>query len=223
MFLAAILSAITLLGFFRFNITIETKPTTVLKQDKSRPIESNDDPDRSIAVTEDVLSIVVELSGGEVGNQMNRIANGLCVQSQIEEHLHLKTKLMFLVPGKKRLQKAMEDTKKMFPNTVPYFLDENKTSEFNSVHKVQVEWINQLLSKNHLDMTNIQNPTILSVRICSAPDCYSDLVNLVNQTRHMKRPTNPSSGDFSLPHVLVDKFASTHCKDMMYDEIRAFF
>jgi hypothetical protein len=111
-----------------------------------------------------VVTIVAQL-GGELGNQLQKIANGLCVQHHVEKHLGLRTKLMLRAQERPKWKHAMESTKEAFPNTRPFDFRAGNTEEFDTAHRIQVNWVEQLLSSNQLDLTNVQNPTMLNSSI----------------------------------------------------------
>jgi hypothetical protein len=180
-------------------------------------------PTISEDTSDQVVTVVAQL-GGELGNQLQTIANGLCVQHHVEKHLGMRTKLLLRAQERPKWKRAMENTKEAFPNTRPFDFQAGNTEEFDTAHRIQVNWVEQLLSSNQLDLTNVQNPTMLNAQKCSTEQCFSDLMNLLNQTWHMERPTVPGgSTNVSIPHVYANDYVDTYCWEVMYDELKDFF
>ncbi|CAJ1948963.1 unnamed protein product [Cylindrotheca closterium] len=169
------------------------------------------------------LTIVVQLSG-ELGNQVHKIANGLCVQDHVENELGLKTKLVLRAQNHAKWKHAMEWTKEAFPKTGPFDFRAGNTEEFDSIHRLQERWMDQLISENKLDLTNLSDPSMLKDLSCSEPKCYVDTVNLLKQTWDREgRPSIPDDATISMPHIFVTAFAGHYCLDRMYEKYRDFF
>ena len=180
---------------------------------------------------EQPVTIVVQLAG-ELGNQIQKLGTGFCMQHLIETKLGLKTEIKLRAQvGARKWRHAMEWTKSAFPNTRPYAFNELNTPEFDRLHKFQNEWIQGLIEKNLLNMTGITHPTQLNELSCNdKKECFDDMLNMLNQTWHMERPNVPSSDGngtinpiFSIPHVYSGAQMSDYCLDLIYPELRDFF
>ncbi|KAL3935363.1 MAG: hypothetical protein SGBAC_009107 [Bacillariaceae sp.] len=169
------------------------------------------------------VSIVVQLSG-ELGNQVHKIANGLCVQDHVEKELGFPTKLVLRHQKHGKWQHAMEWTKEAFPNTRPFDFEAGNTEEFDSIHRLQERWMDQLIGENKLDLTSLSDPSLMKELSCAESNCYVDILNLLNQTWDLEgRPEIPQDAKISLPHIYINTFVGHHCLDRMYERYREFF
>eukprot|EP00980_Cylindrotheca_fusiformis_P004237 scaffold918_cov126-Cylindrotheca_fusiformis.AAC.16 len=186
------------------------------------PIHTNDDNNNSNNTSDQqAVTVVVQLSG-ELGNQLQKITNGRCVQRLIENKLGLTTKLMLRAQNHGKWKNAMISVKEAFPNLRPFNFQEGNTKEFDVVHNQQQSWIQQLVKNNQLDLTNVSaNADCLNGLKCAEENCYVDLLNLLNQTWHMvDRPSNMvKDGNISIPHVYVESFVDSYCLELLYDEL----
>eukprot|EP00980_Cylindrotheca_fusiformis_P015998 scaffold4703_cov108-Cylindrotheca_fusiformis.AAC.6 len=183
-------------------------------------------PAKNSSVTEassgQTVTVVVQLNG-ELGNQLHGALHGFCVQRVVEEQLGLKTKIMLRTQKNSEWRKAVESTKAAFPNFRLFDTREVNTEVFDTVHRIQEEWMDSLLSTGQLNLTNIDDPNALKVHSCSTEKCLSDLVNLLNQTLHTQRPKLPDeSPAISIPHIYSDAYIHPYCIEKMHDELKDF-
>eukprot|EP00980_Cylindrotheca_fusiformis_P002315 scaffold535_cov65-Cylindrotheca_fusiformis.AAC.17 len=169
------------------------------------------------------VSVVVQLSG-EMGNNVLKMTNGLCIKHMIEEKLGLRVDFILRAQEKPKWKVAMRSMKRIFPKTRHMDFRKGNIEEFERAQKQQLEWLEMLNSTKKLDLANIEYPEVLGMQNnCETKRCYQDLIQLLNQTWYMDPPANQSGAIFSIPHVFANTFAVTHCFDLMYEELRAFF
>ena len=193
------------------------------EKDANRSPTDESSSTKTSQTSDRVLSIVVQLSG-ELGNQVFKIANGLCVQDHVEKELGLKTKLVLRAQNHAKWEHAMEWTKEAFPNTRPFDFRGGNTEQFDSIHSLQERWMDQLISENKLDLTSLSDPSMLKALSCTESKCYADTLSLLKQTWDREgRPSVPDDANISMPHIFVTTFVGHHCLDRMYLKYRDFF
>eukprot|EP00980_Cylindrotheca_fusiformis_P002302 scaffold535_cov65-Cylindrotheca_fusiformis.AAC.4 len=169
------------------------------------------------------VSVVVQLSG-EMGNNVLKMANGLCIKHLIEEKLGLEAEIILRAQEHRKWKVAMQSMTAVFPKTRTFDFRKGNSKTFRSAQKQQLKWLKRLKSSKRLDLTNIKYRRILNGQSeCEEERCYQDLIQLLNQTWYMNRPPNQVGADISIPHVYADTMAITYCWDLMHDELKAFF
>eukprot|EP00980_Cylindrotheca_fusiformis_P020435 scaffold7489_cov96-Cylindrotheca_fusiformis.AAC.2 len=169
------------------------------------------------------VSVVVQLSG-EMGNNVLKMANGLCIKHLIEEKLGLRADFILRAQENPKWKRARDSMKQIFPKTRRLTFRKGNAKEFERAQKQQLKWLELLNSTKKLDLANIEYPAVLGMQNgCETERCYHDLMQLLNQTWYMDPPANQSGAKFSIPHVYANTMSVTYCFDLMYDELRAFF
>ncbi|KAL3933054.1 MAG: hypothetical protein SGBAC_010564 [Bacillariaceae sp.] len=170
-----------------------------------------------------VVTVVAQLNG-ELGNQMHKIANAVCVQRHIERKLHLPTELKLKAQDSPKWERAMKWMKEAFPSTRPLDFRAGNTPLFDRVQQIQEAWIRQLVDSQKVNLTGIGNPKIMNRMKSSGWQPTQEVLRLLNRTWHLDRPVAPGgSTEFSIPHIYSDTFTSRYCFESMLDEIRDFF
>lgn len=175
------------------------------------------------------VTIVVQLSG-ELGNNLNKIGNGFCIQHHIERELGIHTEIKLRAQDHPKWKHAMEWVKAAFPHTRTLDFREMNTPAFDEAQSMQMAWIDGLVEENQLNVTNITN--IHMMNDASTMDMVSldNLLNLVNQTWRLSQSQKGNGSTaaaatsiLSTPHVYSTAFISDYCLDIIYDDLRNFF
>eukprot|EP00980_Cylindrotheca_fusiformis_P008451 scaffold1786_cov138-Cylindrotheca_fusiformis.AAC.9 len=196
--------------------------TTIAEQSLLQHIASGKMPvAKNESFASEVVSVVVQLSGG-MGNNVLRMANGICIKHAIENELGLRADIILRAQEQSKWKFAMLAMKAVFPKTRRLNFREGNSKEFGLARKQQAEWLSQLKSAKKVDLTNITIPKVLE-KTCKFERCHRDLIQLLNQTWYLDRPSIPLDSNFSIPHIYADTMADAYCWDVMYDELKAFF
>lgn len=172
------------------------------------------------SVSNGPVTIVVQLSG-ELGNQLQKMANGFCIQHLIETKLGLKTEIKLRHQEARKWTHAMEWTKEAFPSFRPLDFTAANTPDFKIVQNVQKSWLDQLRKENKLDMRGIHRKysgVLHQQRNCDSKECFDALLNMLNQTWYMEKPPTIDGLDtsFSIPHVYADTYMRDYCLDIIF-------
>ena len=168
----------------------------------------------------DTLTIVVQLSG-ELGNHLQKIGAGLCVQYVIERELGIPTEVKLRAQEHAKWKHAMDWTKEAFNGTRALNFREMNTPDFDKAQNEQRTWISFLIEGGKLDVANITNPHMLTDGVELNEDGLGALLKLVNQTWRL-RGRQTEGAAISMPHVHINGFMSEYCLDLTYYDLREF-
>ncbi|CAJ1948941.1 unnamed protein product [Cylindrotheca closterium] len=170
-----------------------------------------------------VVTVVAQLNG-ELGNQMHKIANAVCVQRHIERKLQLPTELKLRAQDNAKWERSMKNMKEAFPSTRPLNFRAGNTPLFDQVRQIQEDWIQSLVANKKVNLTGIGDPKVMNRMKSSGWQPTQEILRLLNQTWYMDRPMAPGGNtEFSIPHIYSDAFTSRYCFEKMLTEIRDFF
>jgi len=164
------------------------------------------------------ISIVVQLSG-ELGNQLSKLAYGICLKWYAKQFHNISTHLVLRAQSHAKWYNAKEDTQACFPLTRAMDFQQGNTIQFQQQQEQQKEWLGKS-DAAHLHLND-----------CCTKACVDQ--SLEHLAKVLARP--PQNNTFatkntiglsaSFPFLYTETFANAECffVDLYYEELRKIF
>ena len=203
------------------SLLLQRTQSSIAEVDNVRPMttqaQNNSGQHQRFSSSTQSITILVQLSG-ELGNNLGKIAHGICLQEWLEDEFRTASKIVLRHQRHAKWIHGYQNAIKCFPYSRRFDFEAGNTPSIDTWLEGQrfPDWWETMLpvNRNGADATTIREALQSTVNQWRQ--------NLVNAANTLNNVTTMDGTPLSNPFVFANQFAHLHvCMDKYYDLIRA--